>query len=334
MPERWHSELQKLRFLSPPEVVPTPNRSSGGRSLDAPARDCSSCRARRIRRGGSFAWRALGSNTVSAPTGSSWDRCARERELFANQLQKNPDLVLAGCSSGVVVSPDAVPAPERSPAVRRLPPDTVEVRCTRAFTTEVWTPRVRPQADGVHFSVTNTTNQFQSVYVSLTSQDQSSPLQHWDMRVAPASTKSRTEWLSPGSWSIGCADPTEFNVPTGASRTSIKLVDPLGVWGPTDLSCQWKTRQRFDVQGYAGYPHVSSPAEVEQNVGGLQAGDEIRFAGYPEANMWKTGPWFVVARSGLSIASVWFWQDHGAATVNACPGSGIVPPGHPWEESP
>src|SRR3982750_1756470 len=29
MPERWHSELQKLRSLSPPEVVPTPNRSSG-----------------------------------------------------------------------------------------------------------------------------------------------------------------------------------------------------------------------------------------------------------------------------------------------------------------
>src|SRR5438477_5272976 len=131
MPERWQSELQKLRDLSAPENPPVPRRVSGVVGPSRRQRAIAVAVALLVFAGaGAFALQALGSHGETTPGAQFSSRCVRASEMFRNQ----PAGRVAGCPG---------------PSPIGLPPDVGRVVCTD-HETHVETPVIRPQGDGVH----------------------------------------------------------------------------------------------------------------------------------------------------------------------------------------
>jgi hypothetical protein len=298
MPERWLAELRKLRMLDLPGDVPQPKRDAGVIGPSRAQRVLALAVALTVFAGAALiVWQAFGSgsNRTAAPG-------------------HDPSIVPSRVSF----------------------PDVGRISCTKKGT-HIRTPLIQPQKDGVHVRVNNVSGgewiQFESV--------RRSPMtvgNDWDRGYRIHRTKSRELVIlaGPGVGLVSCSPGAHdrFSSAPGGFD-SLEIVDPQGFWGPPDLACSRSDAIRFDVHGVTtgnGLVGVSD-REIRANLGGLLDSDDVRLAGYPHAQeIWRIGPWHVVVRDGESIASVWFWQVDGAATVNTCPDSGITRPGHPWIE--
>jgi hypothetical protein len=286
MPERWETELRKLRTLSPPETVPEPRRHERG--VPGPSR-----RQRAVALVVSFA--------VFAGAGffvwSAFDDSDRRTPATDHSL------------------------PAEAPQL----PTVGRISCTKQGT-RVETPVIRPQPDGVHLLVDDVSGGKWLVLRSPRDASKSS------YRLEEGQQRRIRAFSSPGLDLVSCAAGAK-RVGRRASFERIKVADPQGIWGNPRLSCHQRDATRFDVHGYTGrYPNQTTAAEVRQNLPSLRPSDDVQRAGYPRVDMWKIGRWFVVVRNDHTIATVTFWQVDGAATIYACPGSGIIRPGHPWNE--
>jgi hypothetical protein len=298
MPERWESELRKLRTLSVPETVPQPGRYEHG--IPGPSRVQRAVAlvvSLAVFAGAAFfAWYAFGSGGDGSPAG------------------------------------------DHSPAASTLPPDVGRISCTK-HGTQVWTPVIRPKPDGVHLLVDDVSGGKWLVLRSPRDTATSSR-EGWlasangSYRLDLGNQRDVRVFSSPGTGFVSCAPGADRFSGLRSAYERIKIVDPAGLWGDPKLVCKRRDATRFDVHGYdQGNSWDVTSEEVRQNLPSLGPSDDVRLAGYPEVDMWKIGRWFVVVRNDQTIATVTFWQVDGAATIYACPGSGITRPDHPWNET-
>jgi hypothetical protein len=175
---------------------------------------------------------------------------------------------LAGCGQG---------APEQQPRTEAAAdglPDVALIDCA-VNGAHVLTPRVQPQADGLHLRIENDTGS----ELSFSADD---PEHGGRGAGAPSGSVSYVWPLPPGTLSVKCtndqADPSE--VP----GTDLTVVDEAGVWVSTDLdpACEQFSTANADygvgAKGDPGDPVAVARKQFERD--GLKSGDVVERAGY------------------------------------------------------
>src|SRR5919201_1047728 len=169
-------------------------------------------------------------------------------------------------------------------------PNVASVVCD-GTNTEVTTPVVEPQPDGVHISVENTGGTNLGIEVKDVGGEN-----------ATAGT-SETVWqLSPGSSQVRCT-PNGNEAP-GAYQ-ALEVQDPEHLWVSNELDCNAVTGVNADyVPGATG--DTTPPIELlQEHVTGLEPNDVLEAAGYSEA----PNPQVRVVRDGTVIAVYQFMSD-------------------------
>ena len=159
-------------------------------------------------------------------------------------------------------------------------PDTAVVACSDQGT-EVLTPIVRPQPDGVHFRTDNQTD------LSLLFDFESSEGGGFGTDAPPGNHAVDADTgfaVAPGEVKVRCADPEDPDWPDTPWST-LTVEDPEGLWAPAsvegcDLVSNGIVDYAQDAVGEQGDPVDIARRELG---GSLEPGDEVRPAGYPES---------------------------------------------------
>jgi hypothetical protein len=170
--------------------------------------------------------------------------------------------------------------PGSAPPASPLAPDTALVACTDQGT-EVLTPVVRPQPDGVHFRTDNRTN------LSLLFDFEASEGGVFGTNAPPGDHAVDADTgfaLAPGEIKVRCADTEDPDWPDTPWST-LTVEDPEGLWAPAsvegcDLVSNGIVDYAQDAVGEQGDPVDIARRELG---GSLEPGDEVRAAGYPES---------------------------------------------------
>jgi hypothetical protein len=210
-------------------------------------------------------------------------------------------LGLAACGSEA--DPTAAPA-ESDPAAL---PGIARIVCQTDGPPLVETPAVKPQPDGVHLEIVNETGA-----------DLSFALPTMGFGAAPG-TSTEVVDLGPGELTVSCSDPNTIGdaEPPGAV---LKVVDEDGIWVSTELGCPEQVSSVADyapgARGETSDPLAAARSALEGY--GLEEGDELVRAGYPEAEVARV----VLLRQGESLAVVDLIDDGAGkwlvSTVTAC----------------
>src|SRR5919204_365608 len=169
-------------------------------------------------------------------------------------------------------------------------PSVANVTCD-ATNTEVATPVVEPQPDGVHISVQNTSGTNLGIEVKDVGGEN-----------ATAGT-SETVWqFGPGTYQVRCT-PNGNEAP-GAYQ-ALEVQDPEHLWVSNELDCNAVTGVNADyVPGATG--DKTPPIELlQEHVTGLEPNDVLEAAGYSDA----PNPQVRVVRDGTVIAVYQFMSD-------------------------
>jgi hypothetical protein len=203
-----------------------------------------------------------------------------------------------------------------SPTVAEPLPSVARVSCTDTGT-QISTPIVQPQPDGVHIVVDNTTGT-----------DLGLQIQDFGGDNAPMGTSEIVRPIPPGVYGLNCTTSSTAAEPT--TYETFEVQDPRGIWVSTDLtSCMSasgiaaasSTGSTGDIVGVQG-----TPVEVvTSTISGLLATDIVEPAGYPsttdEANV-------RVVRDGKVVATYHlFPDDHGGwyiDSASACDGTDLA----------
>jgi len=203
-----------------------------------------------------------------------------------------------------------------SPTVAEPLPSVADVSCTDAGT-QISTPIVQPQPDGVHIMVENTTGA-----------DLGLQIQDFGGDNAPMGTTEIVRPIPPGVYGLNCT--TSSKAAEWSTYETFEVQDPRGIWVSTDLtSC-------MSASGIAAASSTSStggivgvqgtPVEVvTSTISGLLPTDLVEPAGYPsttdEANV-------RVVRDGKVVATYHlFPDDHGGwyiDSASACDGTNLT----------
>ena len=192
--------------------------------------------------------------------------------------------------------------------------------------TRALTSRVRPQPDGVHITIYNR-SRARSFYMRAfenPDDNHGGPLDHGENRVVAS--------FPPGDMLVGCFSGSRG--PYSYYKTDLKeyvrvtIVDPHGLWRPSDLACAEPINAGVVRDGRATGDLVASDDEVERlarSVPGIRPTDVLQRPGYPETP-YHAEPRDVI-RDGRAVASLDVFQEFGSwkIAVRACPGSGIGP---------
>jgi hypothetical protein len=152
---------------------------------------------------------------------------------------------------------------------------------------------VRPQLDGVHVLVKNTSGR--------------DLLFQWELGGdnAPEGERELVLPVPPGVSEIRCQDPAEdAGAPDG--YVELEVVDPDGIYVSTELECGSKQRVGWIndfIMGATGDP--DPVASARERLQGLEPDDLVEAAGYPEAQT----PQVRVVRDGKVVAVVDFLDD-------------------------
>jgi hypothetical protein len=137
-------------------------------------------------------------------------------------------------------------------------------------TTTLDTPQVRPQADGVHIVITNTSG----IDLALEIRD----------RAGEAVSPPRHEVVwpgEPGTLELRCLDPVDSAIPEGG-YVEVEVVDPEGIYVPTELACDEVTGWNADFAPDA--VGVADPvAGARESHEWIEPDDVVELAGYPES---------------------------------------------------
>lgn len=169
-------------------------------------------------------------------------------------------------------------------------PTAVHLSCD-GQTTTLDTPRARPHADGIHIVVTNT-----SEY------DLALEIRDLAGENAPVGRHEIVLPGAPGTIELRCLDPVDAAVPPGG-YVAVEVVDPDGVFVPTELACGEVTGWYADFAPDAvGDP---DPVESVRSHEWVEPGDVVEPAGYPEAQTRLVR----VVRDGEIVAVLEFMPD-------------------------
>ena len=223
---------------------------------------------------------------------------------------------------------DTSPAPAPSATGSTPPPETggaipnVGVfRCT-ADGIETDTPEFAVQPDGIHLRVGNPGESSALVLRATGSTDHGQPFDVF----ANDGFEFVTPFLEPGTYDAACelaSDPDAPSPIAAGDAITVHIVDPAGIWSVTDLPCSDTTERVILVE--AGVDDRSEvPALIRRGVDGIEDGDVIVPAGYPESDE-DIG--YAVQRDSRNVAVV---RALGRGTplaealdVTSCDGSGI-----------
>ena len=212
-------------------------------------------------------------------------------------------LGLSACGSGEEAGSGSTAAEPEPAAVA----DAARVVCT-ADGTRVETPTVAPRPDGIHVEILNETDAERSFSLSGTDSGLGVP--------APPGTTEQVVDLGPGALTVGCDDPATEPTP----GEPIEIVDPEGLWIPTELPCAEQFSQVVDyIQGAQG--DTSDPLEAARKAVegyGLEPDDVFEPVGYAEAE----APKVALVRDGAPLAVVYLIDDGSGkwlvSTVTGC----------------
>jgi hypothetical protein len=205
-------------------------------------------------------------------------------------------VVLAGCTGRQTFDPEP-PAPAA--------PLVAQVLCTEAGP-RVETPFVRAQSDGVHFRVTNETND--KTLFGTEAGEATGPIE-------PGKKAHVVSAVAPGASEVRCRRPDLRLKEHG----QIEVVDPEEWWIPTALDCPggWST-----VVDFASGAEDSPLSQATELLKGLRADDVVREAGYPQDDEAVV----TVARDGRVVLVISFWRygdDWSLQGASGCNGSGV-----------
>lgn len=207
-----------------------------------------------------------------------------------------------------------------SPGVAQPLPSVAHVSCSGTGT-QVSTPVVQPQPDGVHIAIENSTGT-----------DLGLQIEGFDGDNAPAGVSEIVRPIPPGVYGLNCtypqaAEPTTYQ--------SFEVQDPSGIWVSTDLSgcgsaagiaAGSSASSSSDITGVQGAP----VDVVRTTISGLTATDLIEAAGYTSATHEAS---VRVVRDGEVVAVYHMFPDgHGGWVIDsaqACDGTNLASLGTP-----
>jgi hypothetical protein len=179
-------------------------------------------------------------------------------------------------------------------AVGSLPPPipaTAQMTCD-GHTTEVSTPAVQPQPDGVHIAVENTSGQ-----------DLGLEVQDVGDENAPLGTHDTIWQIGPGNYEVRCTSPLP-NADAGPFQPLV-VQDPDHLWISTDLDCDSVTGTASAVVPGAVGGKGTPAGILESHLTGVQSDDTIAAAGYSNGSE----PMIRIVRDGKVIALYHFMSD-------------------------
>lgn len=226
-----------------------------------------------------------------------------------------------GFSFGIQIEREtSVSEPTATPRDAVNIPDVAQVRCTDAGT-ELLTPVVRPQADGVHLQVES----LASATAISARTPETSPPESGLIAEFGAHTGGGTLVLAiaPSRYLVTCVrDRGEDLRVDPATEKPLDVVDADGHWFPDRLACS-DGRRRYTLGSDKNRRFSDEEQLIRTIVPGIRATDVIGPAGYPEATRGQEWDWRI-EREGkvLALLNV---ADEGidVAIVDACSGSGI-----------
>jgi hypothetical protein len=180
------------------------------------------------------------------------------------------------------------------------------------------TTQVRPQSDGLHV-VMDASGDVANAEIDTGS----TPVTFSGVGVDPQEDGSRGIPIAPGPWFVGCSAHGDA-VPIDAFGTSraptFEIVDPAGIYVPTDLACDSPSTGTYSVTG------SDIAADSIAAVPGILPTDSVQAAGYPDGPGSTAGQIMSVLRGGAPVARITIPYETGTAwtiSVDTCPGSGI-----------
>jgi len=187
-------------------------------------------------------------------------------------------------------------------------PSKLEVACD-GTRTDIPTPLVRAQADGIHIHFANTSGHELAFGI----EDATGLALLGDSIPVVGGTFVYT--FGTGSYRLTC----------GGTQTAFAVVDPDRLYAPAELGCASGTTGMSDYVSGARGPRGSLLDVARTELRGLQSGDVVEHAGYPQA----AGDQFVrVVRHGEVVAVLGYADDgHGGwllGGTRACSGSNIT----------
>jgi hypothetical protein len=202
--------------------------------------------------------------------------------------------VAAAAFLGVACAGRSSEVPRAPATVQSALPDAVQIICDGTGTT-VLTPVVRPQRDGVHLQVQNTTGEDLSFIVG------------GDGDSAPAGSSELIWSLPPGTAKIGCV---ALSAP-GDTRPDgdVTVLDAEGIWVDPAVGgrgCPSVAVGSIDyvagATGEQGDPVELARARLRDS---LKEGDVVQAAGYPE----EPERHVIVIRDGSTVADLRYVRD-------------------------
>ena len=197
-------------------------------------------------------------------------------------------------------------------------PDVARVVCDEDGT-RVLTPIVRPQPDGVYLTVLNRADarQIQLHHIRHTESEHGSAVGE---QLQPGLNSRTQGWsIEPGELVVACL-PTGHDAFWEVPNATLTVVDPEGLWVPTEVECF--TRVVHGHSGIEGDLYGLSPDEAriafDPFVAGLHDDDRIVSPGYSDTP-WAV-PFYVVVRDGVVVAELYALRD---LNLTTCAGSGI-----------
>jgi hypothetical protein len=171
-------------------------------------------------------------------------------------------------------------------------------------TTEVLTPQVKPQPDGVHFRVDNRTEKRLGFDLRSGFGTGADPGVH-------EIEEGRGMNVPPGSTAIRCIDDDVTAVSSDEGYVPLVIVDQDGVWASETLQCPPDVSVGGGdftfVEGAEGFKGDPVDAAKERYASLIREGDELRPAGYREA----AEPAVVLIRDG-DVRAVFDFVSDGA----------------------
>jgi hypothetical protein len=212
--------------------------------------------------------------------------------------------VLTALVAALISCSDASPSGSPAPVD---PPDVARIRCGADAATDVETPVVQAQADGVHIRVRVPPGADLAFIVGGVGGD--------DAEAGPFVFA-----VPPGEMKVACLDPYRQDPGDDSLYRTVEIVDQEGVYVDASMSC---AAEGVSIS-HAGGSRGQEPVEAARNsLRGLRPGDDLASVGYVAR---QTEASVAVLRDGVVIAVVelepvqggWAWKG-----FSGCPGSGV-----------
>jgi hypothetical protein len=200
--------------------------------------------------------------------------------------------LLVSCA-GRATGPAATSGPAATTGVEGTDiPDAVQILCDTGGTT-VQTPVARPQRDGVHFEIRNTSGRDLGFEIGDVGGDN-----------APSGSSEVVWPVPPGDVEVGCVDDTGSD--SAAPLPAVTVQDADGIWTDPAVGCDSAAGGSFDYAADSPGAHGNLVDIALRRIADqLREGDHVEPAGYPDAPERHV----IVVRDGTTVADLTYVRD-------------------------